>query len=150
MIKNLVFRPITESDLSDVYQIENSVHYSPWQASSFKPCFTGKNHGWLVFDGSVLCAYMIFSMVADEAEILNMSVASDYQGKGVGSALLEFSIEKIRVSCENIFLEVRESNNAAIALYEKYYFCEVGRRNNYYPAKRGREDALIYALALNV
>tara|TARA_B110000116_G_scaffold236321_1_gene221873 strand:- start:1820 stop:2272 length:453 start_codon:yes stop_codon:yes gene_type:complete len=150
MTKELTFRSITESDLNDVYEIENSVHYSPWQPSSFKPCFTGRNNGWLAFDGSKLCAYIILSMVADEAEILNMSVASDYQGKGVGSSLLEFSIQKAGVSCENLFLEVRESNDAAIALYEKYYFCEVGRRNNYYPAKRGREDALIYALTLNV
>lgn len=145
-MNNLEFRVFTKADLELVLSIENTVHISPWKPSSFEPCFTGRSQGWLVFDGNELCGYAIVSMVVGEAELLNMSVAKNYQGKGVGSALLEYVCHKVRQKCDNFFLEVRESNDAAIALYEKFYFCEVGRRHNYYPAKKGREDALIYAL----
>lgn len=145
-MNNLEFRSFNEDDLEAVLSIENTVHLSPWKPSSFQPCFTGRSQGWLVLDGAEVCGYAIVSMVVGEAELLNMSVAKPYQGKGVGSALLKFICEQVKKTCDNFFLEVRESNEAAIALYEKFYFCEVGRRNNYYPAKKGREDALIYAL----
>lgn len=145
-MNNLEFRTFTEDDLEFVLAIENTVHLSPWKPSSFQPCFTGRSQGWSVFNDGELCGYAIVSMVVGEAELLNMSVAKQYQGKGVGSALLRFICEQVSKKCDNFFLEVRESNEAAIALYEKFYFCEVGRRNNYYPAKKGREDALIYAL----
>lgn len=144
-MNNLKYRPFIESDLEAVLSIENTVHLSPWKPSSFQPCFTGRSQGWLIIDGDEICGYAIVSMVAGEAELLNMSVAKHHQGKGVGAALLQFICQKVSEKCDNFFLEVRESNEAAIALYEKFYFCEVGRRNNYYPAKRGREDALIYA-----
>lgn len=147
-MSQLTFRSITEADLESVLFIESQVHYSPWKVDSFQRCISGRYQGWIVTSNSQLCGYVVVSSVAGEAEILNVSVAKNMQGQGVGSKLIEQVISELKPSCDNIFLEVRESNHSAIALYEKYYFCELGRRNNYYPAKKGREDALIYGLTL--
>lgn len=57
-----------------------------------------------------------------------------------------------RIACERnadtMFLEVRESNSVARALYERQGFTEIGQRRGYYPAQAGREDAIIYAKTL--
>ena len=128
--------------------IEKDVNFSPWSEKSFSPCFGGRYKTWVALVDEVICAYIVVSSAADESEILNISVATDSQGKGVGSKLLAYAIEQVESCSDNFFLEVRESNAAAIALYEKFGFCEVGCRSNYYPAAKGREDALIYALPL--
>jgi len=143
-----VIRPVLESDLAQMLEIEKSVNYSPWSGKNFSPCFGGRYKTWVALVDEVICAYIVVSSAADESEILNIAVAANAQTKGLGSKLLAYAIEQVKVCSDNFFLEVRESNTAAIALYEKFGFCELGRRNNYYPAKRGREDALIYALPL--
>ena len=70
------------------------------------------------------------------------------QGQGIGGAFLEWIIEQLTPVAERFYLEVRASNAAAIALYEAAGFAEMGVRHNYYPAKKGREDALLMAMEL--
>ena len=87
-------------------------------------------------------------MAVGEAHILNISVAPNEQGQGIGRRMLEHLIELATGKAETIFLEVRPSNVGAIALYEKMGFNEIGVRKGYYPATNGREDAIMLALEL--
>ena len=84
-----------------------------------------------------------FSVVQDEAEIIDIRVGEAFRRTGIGESLLTQSFEKLRLSeIRSVFLEVRSSNTAALALYEKLGFAMMGRRENYYKTAVGREDAL--------
>jgi ribosomal-protein-alanine N-acetyltransferase len=89
------------------------------------------------------------SVAAGEAHILNICVHPDYQGQGIGRKLLMHLLELVLDHhVDMIFLEVRPTNFAAIKLYLDVGFDEIGMRRNYYPAKMGREDALVFAKAV--
>ena len=84
-----------------------------------------------------------------EAHLLNLSVAQNRQGLGLGRILLDYFIGIARTcESERIFLEVRPSNHAARALYTQAGFRELYVRRNYYPAETGREDAILMGLDL--
>jgi ribosomal-protein-alanine N-acetyltransferase len=84
-----------------------------------------------------------YLVVKDEAEIIDIRVGKSYRRKGVGESLLTQSFEKLRQSkIRSVFLEVRSTNAAALALYKKLSFVVMGRRENYYETATGREDAL--------
>jgi ribosomal-protein-alanine N-acetyltransferase len=88
-------------------------------------------------------------MVLDEAHLLNLSIAKTYQKQGLGRTLLEHMVDIAKNNqMANMFLEVRQSNISAIALYEIMGFNEMAIRRNYYPATNGREDAVLMGLAL--
>ena len=95
-------------------------------------------------------AYCVLSSGAGEAHILTLCVKKEYQGQGLGKILLQHLIDVAKDhKAEVLLLEVRPSNTTAVHLYHKYGFNEVGTRQGYYPAKEGREDALIMALDLS-
>jgi ribosomal-protein-alanine N-acetyltransferase len=88
-------------------------------------------------------------MVLDEVHLLNISIAKAYQGHGQGRKLLEHMMQIGRNHGGlNMFLEVRPSNVSAITLYESVGFNEMAIRRGYYPAKNGREDAVLMGMAL--
>lgn len=79
-----------------------------------------------------------------EVSLLNIAVAPSEQGKGYGKALLNHFLEQCESrQAESAWLEVRESNQAAVSLYLAEGFNEVDRRRDYYPTEQGREDAVI-------
>lgn len=97
-----------------------------------------------------IVAFHIVCPVADELHILNLAVASDQQGKGLGHLLLDDIIQQARsYKVEKVFLEVRESNLVAQSLYQKWQFQQIAVRKNYYSsgANAGevgfRENALV-------
>ncbi|HKV65001.1 MAG TPA: GNAT family N-acetyltransferase, partial [Rhodanobacteraceae bacterium] len=80
---------------------------------------------------------------------LNVCVAPLHQGRGHGAYLLKRVLDLARWHhAERVFLEVRPSNELARAMYERAGFNEIGRRPGYYPARRGREDAIVMAMEL--
>jgi ribosomal-protein-alanine N-acetyltransferase len=82
----------------------------------------------------------------DEAELLNIGVAAAQQRKGLGRAMLREMLELARGrNMERVFLEVRPSNTAAIALYRSAGFAGIGVRRDYYRNANGSEDALVMA-----
>ncbi len=99
---------------------------------------------------SVVAGYGVMSLVVGEAHLLNICVAPEWQRQGYGRLLLEHFMELARErGAGQMFLEVRLSNDPAIALYRGGGFNEVGMRKNYYPGEHGREDALILAKDLS-
>ncbi len=145
-LQHCTIRAFTASDLPQILLIENAAHLSPWSEAIFlRSAASGKQIHVLAQQDKII-AYAVISLVAGEAELLNLSVAPANQGQGAGKYLLTHIIESVAADAEQMFLEVRESNAIAIHLYESLGFSELDRRVNYYPAAKGREDALIMAL----
>ena len=138
-----------EDDLDKVLAIENVIYTHPWTRGNFADslragydCRTWRVSGALV-------GYFILMVAAGEAHLLNLSVAARHQRSGHGSALLREALDLARRrGGKSLFLEVRPSNVAAQALYARFGLRRAGVRRGYYPAHFGREDALVYTLAL--
>jgi ribosomal-protein-alanine N-acetyltransferase len=97
-----------------------------------------------------VAGYGILAVAADEAHLLNLCIDPDFRQRGLARKLLNRLLE---LATEHragiIFLEVRPSNLAAIALYETAGFRRVAVRRNYYPAREGREDAVVMTLRMD-
>jgi ribosomal-protein-alanine N-acetyltransferase len=103
-----------------------------------------------VCDGGI-CAVAAFARVLDEATLLNIAVAPAVRGQGVGRRLLASALPRLcQCGTKQLFLEVRPSNRAAIALYRSLGFRDDGLRPNYYAARAGlpTEDALLMSLSI--
>ncbi|WP_306587410.1 ribosomal protein S18-alanine N-acetyltransferase [Hafnia paralvei] len=141
--------PLTEADFNAAFEIERASHAFPWTEKTFL-----SNHGERYYNlklecDGVLAAFAITQVVLDEATLFNIAVAPTQQRKGLGRGLLEALISDLEEKgIVTLWLEVRDSNRAAIALYESLGFNEVSVRRHYYPAADGREDARIMALPL--
>lgn len=143
-------RKMDHADLPDVLEIETLNYDFPWPEGIFKDCFRTISYtNWVLEapDDSI-AGYCIISVAACEAHIMNLSVSPSFQRLGAGRKMLEHMIEYARPRAEKVYLEVRPSNPIAIELYRKIGFREIGVRKAYYPAKEGREDAIMFALDL--
>ena len=141
--------PMTEADLPAVMAIENAIYAFPWTQGNFRDSLAAGYSCWTrVCDGELI-GYAVLMLAADEAHLLNLSIAGAWQRQGHGSLLLQQVCAAAReLGARLLFLEVRPSNGAGLRLYERHGFQRVGLRREYYPAQSGREDALIYSLPL--
>ncbi|SDS91137.1 [SSU ribosomal protein S18P]-alanine acetyltransferase [Halopseudomonas xinjiangensis] len=148
-MNGLHFRPMLESDVDAVLHVEYSAFSHPWTRGIFLDCIRSGYECWLMFLGNQQIGHGVLTAAAGESHLLNITVKPENQGNGLGGRLLAHLIERARQrEAEVTFLEVRESNEAANHLYERFGFNEIGRRKNYYPAVGGREDALVMAYSL--
>ncbi|MDO9141162.1 MAG: ribosomal protein S18-alanine N-acetyltransferase [Methylobacter sp.] len=141
-------RKMRSSDLPGVLAIERANYQFPWGEDIFKDCFKANYSCWVCEESDNILGYCILAMAVGEAHVLNICVAPAEQGQGIGRKMMENLIEMSRGRAETLFLEVRPSNAVAIALYEDMGFNEIGIRKGYYPAKNGREDAIMLALEI--
>jgi len=145
----LSLRPMREDDLVVVQMIESRAYEFPWTVGIFRDCLRADYPAWILHDGDRIAGYFLMSIAAGEAHVLNICVAPEMQGQGHGRRLLHALLQMARGrQVSRVFLEVRPSNVHAIALYFDEGFNEIGRRPRYYPAKDGREDALVMAMEL--
>lgn len=143
-------RTMQLTDLDCVVAIEQSLQTHPWKRSHFENCLSIGNAGFVVEnENQNIIAYAVVSIGGGEAELLNIGVEQKSQNLGLATHLIRDIITYLSQKADALFLEVRESNQAAIHLYHKLGFNQVGERPNYYPAKQGREDALLFALELS-
>ena len=137
------------ADLPDVLRNERLGYMHPWTEGVFRDCLRNGQECWLLMSSGQNVGHGILSVAAGESHLLNVCVHPDFQGHGFGRILVEHILERARAGkASTIFLEVRPSNVAACELYDKLGFNEVGIRENYYPSKVGREDALVLAKEL--
>ena len=137
-------RPMQESDFDAIMLIENSVYPYPWTRGIFGDCLRVGYSSWVLESGQDIIGYAILSAAAGEAHILNLCVAIEYHRQGYGQRILNRLIDLARWHhAKTLFLEVRPGNHSAINLYQNTGFHVVGRRPNYYPSAKGREDALL-------
>ncbi len=142
-------RRMLPEDLDRVIAIEASAYESPWSRAIFADCLRAGYECCVLARENEIIGYAVLSSGANESHILNVCVMPAEQGNGYGRRLVKRLIDIARWQrSERVFLEVRPSNPHAIALYESVGFNEFGRRPNYYPGKRGREDALVMAMEL--
>ena len=132
--------------------IELAAQIAPWSEEIFQRCFKMEYDCWVIEENNQVIAFVIMSSaITKESHILNLCVDPLYQRKGHGEALLKYAISQAKSDGMGIaYLEVRRSNYHAILLYHKLGFIQIGERKDYYPAKNGREDALIFAKDLGV
>jgi ribosomal-protein-alanine acetyltransferase len=143
----LVFKrpmPMTQGDLAEVETIEYEVYSFPWTRGNFADSIDSGYSAWVVRDNEKMLGYCVVMMSFDEAHLLNISVARQAQGLGVGRYLLDW-IEGVcsRLGAASMLLEVRPSNTLALGFYERHGYGRIGVRRSYYPAEFGREDAIV-------
>ena len=142
-------RAMRLEDLESVVTIETAAYEFPWTLGIFRDCLRAGYECWVLEQSGEIIGYGILSVAAGEAHLLNACVAPTQQGHGHGRHLVKRMIELARWHrVQRIFLEVRPSNRAAVALYPTLGFNEIAMRPNYYPAKNGREDAIVMAMEL--
>ncbi len=142
-------RPMREEDLDAVLDIELRAYPFPWTRGIFQDCLRANYPAWVLHREGAMIGYGMLSLAADEAHVLNVCAAPEEQGRGHGRRLLRTLLLQARTrGAQRVFLEVRPSNTGAIALYHAEGFNEIGRRPRYYPAKAGREDAIVMAKEL--
>jgi ribosomal-protein-alanine N-acetyltransferase len=142
-------RPMRNEDLRAVMEIEPRAYDYPWTLGIFRDCMRVGYCCWCYEHDGELLGYGVMSVGTGEAHILNLTVRPESQGQGIGKKLLKHFLQLARRHNADIaMLEVRPTNEAALTLYHKLGFNEIGRRRNYYPADHGREDALVLALSL--
>lgn len=142
-------REMLISDVDQVFAIEQNAYPFPWSKSLFEQAVATNKYACVMEVDDNIIGYAVLSFVVGEVELLNICISPSVQGKGYAHQLLTHLItfSEQRKNHE-MFLEVRVSNAAAIHVYEKHGFNEIGRRKNYYPGKQGREDAILMALPL--
>ncbi len=127
----------------------------PWPREAFALCFAPHSNQivlYLTLDRELI-GHAVFSLVIDEAELLNISIEPKLRRQGLGRMLLKRVLQEIKDrGGRRCFLEVRESNFQARLLYESCGFNAIYLRKNYYPhsLKGGSEHALVMALELDL
>ena len=130
------------SDVLAVCEIEKICFSYPFKEQDFNNYLQNPLWSFWVakYDG-VVVGYVSYMVIGSEADIVNIAVLPEYRGKKIGQALLhEVVLDADSRDIEYIHLEVRKSNEAAIALYTKYGFITVGVSKNHY--SNPTEDAL--------
>lgn len=150
-LSSLRFAPMQVADLPEVLTIENDVYPYPWTRGNFLDSMYSGYETWTLREPTgELAGYFLLMLAVDEAHLLNISVRRDLHGKGVGRLQLDKVAEIAREKgMTSILLEVRPSNERALAIYERYGFVRIGQRKGYYPAAENkREDAIVMRFAL--
>jgi ribosomal-protein-alanine N-acetyltransferase len=143
--------PMTTAHLDAVMAIENAAYAFPWTRGNFVDSLASGCIAQVLLDGEGrMPGYLIAMVGVDEMHLLNITVAPPFQHQGHARHMLEALIATCRTRhAQQLWLEVRETNLRARAIYLKRGFVQVGVRKGYYPAPQGRrEDAIVMSLQL--
>jgi [ribosomal protein S18]-alanine N-acetyltransferase len=138
------FRYMREEDIDQVLEVEHASFTVPWSCDAFYNELTNNQFATYIVleENNKIIGYCGVWIVIDEAHVTNIAILPDYRGKKLGqimmSKLIEISKEK---GAKSMTLEVRVSNDPALALYRKFGFQNGGIRKNYY--SDNQEDALV-------
>ena len=134
--------PMERAHVAQITQLERENFSAPWDEASLLHELENPLSLWLTaLDGDAVAGYIGSQSVLGESDMMNLAVAPAYRRQGVGRALVERLLWELAEDNHCLTLEVRASNEAAIALYESLGFRQVGRRPRYY--QHPPEDALI-------
>lgn len=135
---------LTTQELSDVIELDEATNPHPWTGKQWVDSL--ENHTcYGLWEGETLQGFAVCMITLDEAELLLIAIAPEFQRKKLGSRLIQAVLKELSgQGVLKLFLEVRESNDAACGFYLRHQFEQAGRRKGYYPTSVGREDALLY------
>ena len=139
----IVVTEMKAEHVPQVAQLEKLCFADPWSEMSIAKELESLWSYWLVaVDGDIVAGYIGSQSSVDESDIMNVAVHPDYRRQGIAESLINKLVGDLKARGSHaLMLEVRASNNPAIALYEKLGFSQVGCRKNYY--RNPKEDALI-------
>lgn len=143
-------RPFTIEDIAVAQSIVNTTMTDGWDEKVFQDCIRKPHYqGWVFTLEDNVIGFILILIHEKECELMNLAVESVYQRQGYATQLLKYAIADLQSQkIRHLFLEVRRSNEAAIRLYKKFGSSDKGIRKNYYPAGKGREDALVFVINL--
>jgi ribosomal-protein-alanine N-acetyltransferase len=145
----ITFRPGTADEAERMAALEARVAGWPWSVGQYRDSLRSDHRAIVIEDNGQPVGQILLMQVLDEAEILNIAIDLPWQGRGLGRQLLEHALAGLTAEgMRRVFLEVRENNLAARALYTRCGFRDCGLRKNYYPAAGGREHAVLMEAAL--
>lgn len=143
-------RAMQAADLVGVQRVEQAAYDYPWSRAVFRDCLLAGYYSLVLDIDHEVSGYAIMSMAAAEAHVLNICVHPDLRRRGFGRRLLNALLFRAHdAGVQQVFLEVRPSNQAAIGLYRSVGFREIGIRPAYYQAREGRENAVVFALSFD-
>lgn len=134
---------MTDAHVSAVAALETICFSDPWSENSVASELTNPLSLWLVaLEADAVVGYVGSQTVMGETDMMNVAVHPDHRRKGIAAKLIKELVQVLKERGSHcLTLEVRASNDPAIALYGKLGFSEAGRRRNYY--RNPKEDALI-------
>jgi ribosomal-protein-alanine N-acetyltransferase len=148
----LQLRPMVVHDVDEVHALECRVFPHPWSRVNFMDSLASGYDAWVLRepDEGALAGYFLVMYAVDEAHLLDVAVGGERQGCGLGRFLLDRIAMRARaMGMTSVLLEVRPSNERALAVYARYGYVQIGRRKGYYPAHEGmREDAIVMRYVL--
>jgi ribosomal-protein-alanine N-acetyltransferase len=165
-IAELSFLPMQAADLDAVLEIEAVSHLHPWTKGNFSDSLAAGHWAYCIrpqvdqaikgsyLDPAILWAYCVLFPAVDELHLLNITVSPKLRKLGMATRMMA-AIEGVAAqqNMPRIILEARPSNLAAINLYQKLGYEQIGLRKNYYPADHQlgvREDALVMAKSIKL
>lgn len=143
--------PMAQANLDAVLAIEAAAYTFPWSRGNFVDSLAAGYFAQVLYDdGGEILGYFIAMAGVDEMHLLNITVAPPSQHHGHARFMMDALVAECRARhALQLWLEVRESNERARAIYLKRGFVQVGVRKGYYPAPQGRrEDAIVMSLTL--
>lgn len=165
-IAELSFMPMQTADLDEVLKIESVSHIHPWTKGNFSDSLAAGHWAYCIrpqvdqvvkgsyLDPAVLWAYCVLFPAVDELHLLNITVSPHLRKLGLGQRMMA-AIEGVAAQQKmpRIILEVRPTNSAAVSLYQRLGYEQIGVRKNYSPANPetgSREDALVMAKSIKL
>jgi ribosomal-protein-alanine N-acetyltransferase len=146
---NFEIRRMLDADIPAVHEIDQSSFPLPWPERSFHFELTGNPNSrcWVgELEGRVV-AMLVIWMIVDEAHVATIAIHPDFRHQGLGRQLLDHALKvAVEEGALRSFLEVRESNLEAQAMYHQFGFVEDGRRPHYY--HDNGEDAILMSTKL--
>lgn len=146
-----LLQPLTPTWFDSIIAIESAAHTHPWSRGNFSDALHAGYHGEVLLLDNQVLGYFVAMQVLDEIHLLTIAIAPAHQGQGWARVLLD----ALRhwghsLQAQTLWLEVRESNAKARAVYEHYGFSSVGLRKNYYPipGRMEREAAIIMSMVM--
>jgi ribosomal-protein-alanine N-acetyltransferase len=148
MKSELKIELLSEKDAPCVAKIEQECFSTPFKESDILEYLSNPIwHFFVAKDGENVLGYISFTVIIDECQIVNVATSPAHRKMGIGKLLIEELLSYAKKSeISKVFLEVRESNVAAISLYKKYGFLVVGTSKNHY--SQPTEDALLMNLEI--
>lgn len=136
---------VSVTDLERIVAVEQTAYSHPWTLGNFKDALTAGYAAFKLEAGEHLVGYLVAMQVIDEVHLLNITVAPAFQKQGWAHAMLQYlSLWSLQKNANCLWLEVRQSNERALKLYQAFGFEQVGLRKDYYPAGRTtRESAVV-------
>ena len=142
-----MIREWTREDIPVIAEMERRCFHDPWTEEMLLDSLRYPiYHCFLAEEGGQVCGYCCLILVCEDAEVGNIAVDLPFRGKGIGKALMEAMHARAKeMGATQCFLEVRVSNENAIALYKKFGYEPYGIRAKYY---EDGEDAIVMKRAI--